>query len=70
MISQTNSSAIRSAYSSNFGETKETKQVKPTTISAQGDTSKVEQIKEALNSGDYKIDLDALSEMIADELLQ
>ena len=70
MISQTNSSAVRSAYASNFGEAKEAKQVKPTTISSQGDTSRVEQIKEALDSGEYKIDLDALSEMIADELLQ
>ena len=70
MISQTNSSALRSAYASNFGEAKETKDVKATTISKQGDTSRVEQIKEALNSGEYKLDLDALSEMIADELLQ
>ena len=69
MISQTNSSALRSLYSSNLGEAKEAKQVKPTTISSQGDTSRVEQIKEALNSGEYKIDLDALSEIIADELL-
>ncbi len=70
MISQTNSSAIRTAYASNFGEAKDTKEVKQTVISSQGDTSRVEQIKEALNSGQYKIDLDALSEMIADELLQ
>jgi len=70
MISQTNSSSIRSAYASNLGEAKETKQTKSTTISKQGDTSRVEQIKEALNSGEYKIDLDTLSEMIADELLQ
>ena len=69
MISQTNSSALRSLYASNLGEAKEAKQVKPTTISSQGDTSRVEQIKEALNSGEYKIDLDALSQKIADELL-
>ena len=69
MISQTNSSAIRTAYASNLGEAKVTKEAKQTTISKQGDTSRVEQIKEALNSGEYKVDLDALSEMIADELL-
>ncbi len=70
MISQTNSSTIRSAYASSFGEAKETKEAKVTTISSQGDTSRVEQIKEDLKSGEYKVDLDALSEMIADELLQ
>lgn len=69
MISQTNSSAIRTAYASNFGEAKETTKKSATTISQQGDTSKVEQIKEALNSGEYKINLQALSEKIAEELL-
>ena len=69
MISQTNSSAVRSLQASNLGESKDAKQVKTTTISKQGDTSKVEQIKEALVSGEYKIDLEALSQKIADELL-
>jgi len=35
----------------------------------QGDMSKVEKIKESLASGEYKVDLQALSEKIADELL-
>ena len=69
MISQTNSSAIRSAYASNFGESKDVNKNGSTTISAQGDLSKVDQIKEALESGEYKINLQALSEKIADELL-
>jgi len=69
MISQTNSSAIRSMHASNLGEPRDTKQVKATKISAQGDTSKVERIKEALDAGEYKIDLEALSQKIADELL-
>ena len=69
MISQTNGSAVRSTYASNLGESKETKATKTTTISQQGDTSRVEQIKDALNSGEYKVDLQALSELIADELL-
>ena len=69
MISQTNSSVIRSSYASNLGEPKGTKPSRATTISSQGDTSRVEQIKEALNSGEYKINLDALSQKIADELL-
>lgn len=69
MISQINSANIRSAYASNFGESKEVVQKNGANISKQGDTSKVEQIKEALLSGEYKINLQALSEKIAEELM-
>jgi len=68
MISQVNSSAVRSAYTSNFGESKETNKV-TTNISKQGDTSQVEQVKEALSSGEYKVNIEALSQKIADELI-
>lgn len=67
MISQLNSSAVRSAYSSNLGETKEA--TTKTNVTKQGDMSKIERIKESLESGEYKINLQALSEKIADELL-
>ncbi|MBU1657878.1 flagellar biosynthesis anti-sigma factor FlgM [bacterium] len=68
MISQTNSAAVRSAYASNFGEPREA--VKSSgSISKQGDMSKVEKIRESLESGEYKINLQALSEKIAQELL-
>ena len=69
MISQTNSASLRSAYASNLTEPKDVAKKGATTISAQGDMSKVDQIKEALESGEYKINLQALSEKIADELL-
>ena len=69
MISQVNSSAVRSAYPSNSTDTKETNKKDVTTVTKQGDLSKVDQIKEALEAGEYKIDLQALSEKIADELL-
>lgn len=69
MISQVNSAAIRTAYANNFGESKEVSQKSGTSVSKQGDTSKVEQIKEALESGEYKINLRALSEKIAEELM-
>lgn len=68
MISQVNSSAVRSAYGSNVGESKDTNKAS-TNVSKQGDMSKVEQIKEALESGEYKINLEALSQKIAEELL-
>jgi len=69
MISQMNNSSVRSAYTANLGETKASKTSANTTVSKQGDTSKVEQIKESLASGEYKIDLEALSKKIADELM-
>jgi len=68
MISQVNSAAIRTAYYNNNGESKEVSQ-KSTTVSKQGDTSKVDQIKEALESGEYKVNIEALSKKIAEELL-
>jgi anti-sigma28 factor (negative regulator of flagellin synthesis) len=69
MISQTNSSSIRTAYANGFGETKSAKNVASNTVSKQGDLSKLDSLKESLASGEYKVDLDALSKKIADELL-
>ena len=69
MISQTNGSAIRTAYANNFGESKGTKDASGATVSKQGDTSKIDEIKESLSSGEYKVDLEALSKKIAEELL-
>ena len=68
MISQLNSSAIRSAYVSNNGEQR-TEKKESINVSKQGDMSKVDKIKESLASGEYKIDLERLSNIIADELL-
>jgi anti-sigma28 factor (negative regulator of flagellin synthesis) len=68
MISGINSSLVGSAYGQ-FGEAKNIK-AGMTTVTKQGDTSKIEKIKESIAFGEYKIDLDALSKKIADELLQ
>ena len=71
MISGTNSSVIRNAYASSSGGAKEltqTKETKPTVVTQQGDKSRVEELKDATNSGEYKVNLNRLSEMIADEL--
>ena len=69
MISQLNNTSVRSAYQSNSSDVREANKKDSATVSKQGDTSKVDQIKEALEAGEYKIDLQALSEKIADELL-
>ena len=69
MISQVNSSAIRNAYASNFGENKEVSQKQTANISKQGDLSRVQVLKDNIASGEYKVELQALSEKIAYELL-
>ena len=68
MISQIGSSAALNAYSNSSSESKEITQ--KTTVSKQGDMSKVEKIKESLESGEYNMNLQALSQKIAQELLQ
>lgn len=68
MISQINSAAVRS-INENSTEIKEAKQKDTTVASKQGDTSRVDQIKEALESGEYKINIEALSQKIAEELM-
>jgi len=69
MISQINSASIRSIHANSLNENKDISKKEGTGVTKQGDTSKVEQIKEALESGEYKINLDALSKKIAEELL-
>jgi len=69
MITQTNNAMIRNTYSSNLTDSKDVKSRASMNITKQGDTSKVEQLKEAINSGEYRIDLQSLSQKIADELL-
>lgn len=68
MISKLNGVA-GSAYATNSNESKAASQKENVNISKQGDMSKVERIKEALESGEYKINIQALSQKIADELL-
>ena len=67
MISNLNSAAVHSSYASKTNDSKATK----TGVEAakQNDTSGVEKLKESINSGEYKVNLDALSQKMADELL-
>ena len=69
MISQAGSASVASTYSSNLSGSKNTAQKSVTNLSQQGDMSKVDKIKESIESGQYKVDLQALSEKIAEELL-
>ena len=67
MISQLGNSAVLNAYSNNSRDSKDVTQ--KTAISKQGDMSKVERIKDSLESGEYNMNLQALSQKIAQELL-
>ena len=69
MITQANSAIIRNTYTSNFNDNKDVKNRTSVNISKQGDTSRVEQLKDAIDSGEYRVDLQALSQKIAEELL-
>jgi len=67
MISQVNSGAIRSAYQ-NSSQSKEVEQ-KSTNVSSHSATSKVDQLRETLEAGEYKINIEALTKKIAEELM-
>jgi len=71
MISNVNNAAVTSAYANNSNNKlqKGATHKAESTISSQGDKSKVDQIKESIQSGTYKVDLQALSQKIAEELL-
>jgi len=66
MISKVGGTAVSSTYQEN--EAKEASKCSPT-IEKQGDTSKVEQIKSSIENGEYRLDLKALAQKIADEIL-
>ncbi len=64
MISQINTSVANASYQE---ATKSTQ--KNTNVTKQGDTSKIEQIKAEIEKGEYRVDLQALAEKIADEMI-
>jgi flagellar biosynthesis anti-sigma factor FlgM len=64
MISQVNASVANISYQ------EATKNIhKNNNVTKQGDTSKIEQIKSEIEKGEYRVDLQALAEKIADELI-
>ncbi|QOP44069.1 flagellar biosynthesis anti-sigma factor FlgM [Sulfurimonas sediminis] len=68
MISKVNNSVLGSAYmNSTLSNTQKKESTSVTAM--ENKSSKVEQIKESIDSGQYKVDLSALSKKMADELL-
>ena len=67
MIAQMNSSAVRSAYQT---QTKNTQlKVATQSVGSLKLDNKIESLKESVDSGAYKVNINALSEKIADSLL-
>ncbi len=64
MISQVNASVANASYQEATKNTQKT-----SNVNRQGDTSKVEQIKAEIEKGEYRVDLQALAEKIADEIM-
>lgn len=62
-------SATMSKVNNAYQDVRESSKKEPLTVAKQGDTSKIEKIKEAIGSGEYEINLQALSEKIAQELI-
>ena len=68
MISSINNATIRGAYQDSNLKTKE--QEKSTqTITKQGDTSRVDELKASLDNGTYRVDIETLAKRIAQELV-
>ena len=66
MISKLGSVAVRNTQQDS--EVKEASK-RPSTLDKQGDTSKIEQIKSSIENGEYQLDLKALAQKIAEEIL-
>lgn len=69
MISQVNSATARSVYQNAETQNRRDEKVEKTTVSQQGDTSRIEQLKASIASGEYQVDLEALARKIADQLM-
>ena len=68
MLSELNSSVGRAAFQSTNTDVKSNTK-KTEQMNQNADMSKVDQLKDSISSGKYKIDLNTLSKRIADELM-
>lgn len=67
MIGSVNGSLLKATYQESTIKTKE--QEKSTqSISKQGDTSRIDELKASIEKGEYRVDIDALAKRIAQEL--
>ena len=67
MISSVNGSLIRGAYPETILKSKE-QDKSAQTVTKQGDTSRIEELKAHIEKGEYRVDIEALAKRIAHEL--
>jgi anti-sigma28 factor (negative regulator of flagellin synthesis) len=68
MISKVNSAAVNLAYANAAKGSQSKSSARAGTV-AQNNSNKIETLKAAIESGEYKVDLPALANKMADELL-
>ncbi len=70
MILNATNTMVKSSYTSPSNQnSKEVNRSSNVVVSQQGDKNKIDRVKDSITSGEYKVDLEALSQKIADELL-
>ncbi|MCL4431190.1 MAG: flagellar biosynthesis anti-sigma factor FlgM [Epsilonproteobacteria bacterium] len=67
MISSVKGSLIRGAYSETTLKSKE-QEKSAQTVTKQGDTSRIDELKAHIEKGEYRVDIEALAKRIAHEL--
>lgn len=67
MISSVKGSLLKATYQEPTVKTKEQEKPLPS-ISKQGDTSRIEELKNSIEKGEYRVDIEALAKRIAQEL--
>ncbi|MDO9056783.1 MAG: flagellar biosynthesis anti-sigma factor FlgM [Sulfuricurvum sp.] len=67
MISSVNGSLLKATYQEPALKTKE-QEKSMQSITKQGDTSRIEELKASIEKGEYRVDIEALAKRIAQEL--
>ena len=67
MISSVNGSLIKATYQEPAQKTKE-QEKSVQSITKQGDTSRIEELKASIEKGEYRVDIESLAKRIAQEL--
>ena len=66
MITQTNNVALNNSYQNQEAKTSKNS---VSTITKQGDISKIDALKASIENGEYQVDIKALAQKIAEEIL-
>ncbi|HLD24051.1 MAG TPA: flagellar biosynthesis anti-sigma factor FlgM [Sulfuricurvum sp.] len=67
MISSVNGSLLKATYQEPALKTKE-QEKSSQSITKQGDTSRIEELKASIEKGEYRVDIETLAKRIAQEL--